>query len=324
MYATCPFRGFLKHDLRLHDFDAPERRTTIEPMDRGSLIHGVLERLVDETLASGRPWSGWTPEDHLRLAELAGEAFGDYERRGLVGRALLWELEKSHILLELDRFLDSDDRRCRAGARVPIAAEYRFGDEDVPPLEIVAAGRPVRFRGMVDRVDRGRDGSLTVVDYKTGSSGSYTVLESDPVGGGERLQLAIYGLAAEAGLGGGSPPGGERPEGAGRGGGDVRARNTVSCRRARAGSRSASSSGTRPAPGSARHSTPWSASSTTARFPPARASSTVIRTRTASGVSSTRSAVPTATAPGSGFAPTSVCGATWRSSSRTNGTTRSS
>ncbi len=223
MYATCPFRGFLKHDLRLHDFDAPERRITIEPMDRGSLIHGVLERLVDETLASGRPWSGWTAEDHLRLAELAREAFGDYERRGLVGRALLWELEKSHILLELDRFLDSDDRRCRAGARVPIAAEYRFGDEDVPPLEIVAAGRPVRFRGMVDRIDRGRDGSLTVVDYKTGSSGSYTVLESDPVGGGERLQLAIYGLAAEAGLGGGSPPGGERPEGAGRGGGDVRA-----------------------------------------------------------------------------------------------------
>jgi hypothetical protein len=221
VYAACPFQGFLRHQLRLRDFDAPERRTTIEPMDRGSLVHEVLERLVAELLETGRAWSGWTPEDHLRLAELAAEAFDAYERRGLVGKALLWELEKSQILLDLDRFLDTDDRRCRSANRAPMAAEFCFGDENVPPLEVVAAGRNVRFRGKIDRVDRGGDGSLTVVDYKTGSSASFAILESDPVGHGERLQLAIYGLAAQAGLGGGGTAAVEGGRVAGGGEGDL-------------------------------------------------------------------------------------------------------
>jgi ATP-dependent helicase/nuclease subunit B len=219
VYAACPFQGFLRHQLRLRDIDAPERRITIEPMDRGSLVHEVLERLVAELLESGRRWSSWTAEDHARLAELAGEAFDDYERRGLVGKALLWELEKSQILLDLDRFLDIDDRRCRSADRVPAAAEFSFGDENVAPLEVVAAGRTVRFRGKIDRVDRGAGGSLTVVDYKTGSSGSFAVLESDPVGHGERLQLAIYGLAAQAGF----PIRGAVREEAGGGEGDLTA-----------------------------------------------------------------------------------------------------
>lgn len=209
-YATCPFRGFLRHELRLEVIDAPERRTTIEPRDRGSLVHEVLERFVKEWLDSGRPWSGWAAADHVRLAELAVEAFDEYERRGLVGKALFWGLEKSQILLDLHRFLDSDDRCCRATGRVPIAAEYNFGGASAPPLELVAAGRPVRFRGKIDRVDRAPDGSLSVVDYKTGSSGSFTVLDSDPVGRGERLQLAIYGLAVETGPGGSGTTSGER------------------------------------------------------------------------------------------------------------------
>ena len=224
VYAACPFQGFLRHQLRLRDIDAPERRITIEPMDRGSLVHEVLERLVAEVLETGRRWWGWTPGDHARLAELAGEAFDDYERRGLVGKALLWELEKSQILLDLDRFLDIDDRRCRSASRVPVAAEFCFGDENVAPLEVVAAGRTVRFRGKIDRVDRGADGSLTVVDYKTGSSGSFAVLESDPVGHGERLQLAIYGLAARAGFSiRGAAPGEAVKEEAGGGEGDLTA-----------------------------------------------------------------------------------------------------
>jgi len=205
-YATCPFRGFLGHQLSLRVVDAPERRSSIEPRDRGSLVHEVLQRLVEEQLESRRPWSGWTAEDHARLAQLAVEAFDDYERRGLVGKALFWQLEKSQILLDLDRFLDSDERFCRADGRAPMAAEYCFGNREVPPLELVAASRPVHFRGKVDRVDRGSDGSLTVVDYKTGSSAPFTILEGDPVGHGERLQLAIYSFAAERDLG----PAGDR------------------------------------------------------------------------------------------------------------------
>ena len=88
----------------------------------------------------------------------------------------------------------------RYGRRTrPIAAELAFGfdggDEPVPlPLP---DGRVLRFRGQADRVDRADDGSLLVLDYKTGSAYKYRGLSADdPDQGGRLLQLAVYGAAA--------------------------------------------------------------------------------------------------------------------------------
>ena len=61
----------------------------------------------------------------------------------------------------------------------------------------ISDGRTVRFRGKADRVDIADDGSIHVLDYKTGGSDSYRELgEENPDLGGRRLQLAVYGEAA--------------------------------------------------------------------------------------------------------------------------------
>jgi hypothetical protein len=58
-------------------------------------------------------------------------------------------------------------------------------------------GRQLRFRGKADRLDVGDDGTLHVVDYKTGGYSSYRGLdEENPDDRGRRLQLAVYGVAA--------------------------------------------------------------------------------------------------------------------------------
>jgi len=50
---------------------------------------------------------------------------------------------------------------------------------------------------MADRVDVADDGTIHVVDYKTGSSRGYGDLSEDnPDAQGQRLQLAVYGQAA--------------------------------------------------------------------------------------------------------------------------------
>ena len=55
----------------------------------------------------------------------------------------------------------------------------------------------LRFRGKADRVDRADDGSLLVLDYKTGKADGYRGLTADdPDQGGRLLQLAVYGVAA--------------------------------------------------------------------------------------------------------------------------------
>ena len=58
-------------------------------------------------------------------------------------------------------------------------------------------GRSVDFRGYADRIDVGADGTIHVVDYKTGRPDDYLKLSEDnPDDLGRRLQLAVYGQAA--------------------------------------------------------------------------------------------------------------------------------
>ena len=45
-WAGCPFRYFLGHVLRISALDDPEEIYAITPLERGSLVHGVLEEFI--------------------------------------------------------------------------------------------------------------------------------------------------------------------------------------------------------------------------------------------------------------------------------------
>src|SRR5205085_6072343 len=106
------------------------------------------------------------------------------EQRGLTGRAICWRRDRAHILADLERFLDADDENRRRHRSRPLAAELAFGfrwsDLGAIPLAL-PNGRVVRFRGKADRLDRGDDGTLHIVDYKTGKADGFKDLgEHDP------------------------------------------------------------------------------------------------------------------------------------------------
>ena len=79
-WATCPFQYFLSRVLRLETLPDPES-DEISPLERGSLVHKILERFV------GRP--GREIENLLAQAE---EEFAYAERSGMTGYHLLWEI----------------------------------------------------------------------------------------------------------------------------------------------------------------------------------------------------------------------------------------
>jgi hypothetical protein len=117
----------------------------------------------------------------------------------VTGRPIFWKRDRRRILADLDTFLLLDARQRAAMGTTPIAVELGFGfagelDAVAVPL---ADGRVLRVRGRADRLDRGADGTLHIVDYKTGSfSDSYKQLnEEEPVAAGTKLQLPLYGLA---------------------------------------------------------------------------------------------------------------------------------
>ena len=215
-WATCPLRFFFGDVLGLSALERPERVLTISALERGSLVHKILERFVDEQIKAGAlPAHGgaWGPEHKRLLDEIAEEAFARAEAEGVTGRPLLWAVARENILEDLNAFLEEDSERLTKDGLSPVGVEQAFGmdagskarpmdtpvhGEGWPAVELTLKdGTGLRFHGVIDRIDGDADGSrIWVIDYKTGSAAPYREMGGDPLDRGRRLQLPIYALAA--------------------------------------------------------------------------------------------------------------------------------
>jgi ATP-dependent helicase/DNAse subunit B len=77
----------------------------------------------------------------------------------------------------------------------PVHMEARFGMGQ-PSLVLHTEAGEVRLHGYIDRLDAAPDGSLRVIDYKSGG----TTISAAHLKEGRRLQLPIYALAAREAL----------------------------------------------------------------------------------------------------------------------------
>ena len=199
-WAACPFRYFLGNVLRLGALESPEDTTTISALDRGSLIHAILEKFIVQSSDEGRlpvPGEQWKDADLVRLMQLAEKEFSAAEARGITGKPLLWNLARQDIIDDLATFL-VEDARMRSQNNIAFTrVEAEFGMGGNTP-EAIDPETGLRFRGYIDRVDISADGTLAlVVDYKTGRASYYDGLKADPIDHGKRLQLGVYSLAAK-------------------------------------------------------------------------------------------------------------------------------
>ncbi len=194
--AKCPLRFMLDRVLKVKVLEAPDRLDSIAPMERGSLIHEVLERFVEETAVDRERFTGWQPNDFDRLHEIAADVCAKAESRGLTGKPLYWQMERAQIFADLDRFVELESKRLAEVSGRPVRTEYAFGSGEAPPLVIAAGSRSLRFQGKIDRIDSEAGGVVRVVDYKSGGAKSYAGMNADPLGRGQHLQLPIYAKAA--------------------------------------------------------------------------------------------------------------------------------
>lgn len=208
VWASCPFRHFLRTVLRVDPTNTPEDRVGTDPLERGTLVHEVLERFVRWRLAlpAGSPHPS-DEEQSAVIDSITDEVCDEFASAGRVGRAVPWELERRTLRADLSAILALDAADAHDTGFRPILTEASFGlgpDDEFDVAEVkLADGRVVRFRGQVDRVDVSPDGArVRVVDYKTGRSkyyreiqGSKTQPAADPTAGGRRLQLPVYATA---------------------------------------------------------------------------------------------------------------------------------
>ena len=157
--ANCPYRYFLGRVLGI---SAPvdDNDSELSNMDRGLLVHKILERFVKD--------EGTTEEELLAIAE---EEFDRSEERGATGYHLLWEIEKEEIREGLRRFLAAEGAWL-GGTPERSDAEVSFGEDPGAisvSIELEGLGE-VHFRGKIDRVDALGD-EVRVRDFKTGRAG---------------------------------------------------------------------------------------------------------------------------------------------------------
>jgi RecB family exonuclease len=204
-WVACPYAYFVQQLLGVRAVEEPDRIIRIEPTERGSLIHDVLDAFHREVIEGhlAQPTShGWT-EDHRNALLALFEATCDRtERRGRSGRPATWDTERRRLRTELLRWLDADSQVAVGRGSSVVASEHRFG-VDAPPVTLpLGDGRRLSLRGSFDRVDRTATGGLVVTDHKTGKPDAYRKLTpADPTLGGTVFQLPSYAAAARSVVG---------------------------------------------------------------------------------------------------------------------------
>ncbi len=202
-FAVCPHAYFVERLLRVSPVDQPEELISISPLEIGNLIHETMDAFITECAGSlpgyGEPW---TPAHRSRLRAIAIDKAAEFEQRGLTGHARLWETERDRILGDLDYMLDNDATRRKARNARVLRSELSFGRNGAPAVSVQVAGGQVLMRGSADKVDETSDGTLIVVDIKTGSTSRFTAMKTDPIAAGTKLQLPVYAEAARQLLGG--------------------------------------------------------------------------------------------------------------------------
>jgi len=208
-YGTCPFRFFGERVLSVRQIDEPESVETLTPLDRGYIIHQILDRfmsgLVEDNLVPLDPAHRDAYQERLRV--ITARVFWEFEQSGAVGYPFMWTVEQHRIRTDVEAFLTHElaDRE----GYVPRFFEARFGPtaawstpppgSTAEPLELEIGEHPLKFTGYVDRIDVHPDGHARVIDYKTGHI--YGEKENE-FRGGQGLQLPLYILATDKMLAG--------------------------------------------------------------------------------------------------------------------------
>jgi hypothetical protein len=207
-FGECPQKFLLKHILGVTDIDHPERELQINPRDKGTIDHAILERFYRATsehdLAQAAASLPQLPGALTsRLDTLIDEEFDKAEQQAPPFNRTIRSMERRATKRLLREFLIHDIGDLDVQQLVPRHFEYRFGTKhrndpdrtpDHPEPFIVNPGKgAVRVEGTIDRIDAGKD-RFRIVDYKSGKAGRHANL-GDKIDRGVRLQLALYSMA---------------------------------------------------------------------------------------------------------------------------------
>lgn len=163
-----PYQFYAQAILDLRSLDPLSADPFSDPALRGTLVHEILDLWHKARRA----------DPGLALAPFAAQHFADQRVHPLF--RVLWQPRLIAALTRFEEWVRGDE----AEGRVVLASEIS-GTMQVDGVKVM---------GRADRIDRQADGSLVIVDYKTGAPPSKAQVTA-----GYALQLGLLGLIARDG-----------------------------------------------------------------------------------------------------------------------------
>jgi len=198
-YGKCPFSFFVGYGLR------PDELRVFEIAGReiGDIYHNCIMRFSKELTepgveitGQGSRWMSITREECSGLIDsLIDDEAGTY-REGVFKLGKEEEYRTGRIKEVCGENAWTLVQHVRSGSIRSMDFEVKFGRSGarIPPIEMeISGGRKVLIEGKIDRVDTLPDGSIKIIDYKSGRE----KFSADEAKAGFRLQLMLYLAAAQ-------------------------------------------------------------------------------------------------------------------------------
>lgn len=174
-WLADPYAIYARHVLRLKELDPLDQAT--DAADYGRLVHAGMQHFLNEAGAA------WRPDARQRLRAAMERALGEARLRPAL--ANWW---RPRLLRIADWIAEVETAR-RAGLSL-----LHIGSEVSGRWTLSGPAGPFTLKGRADRIERRADGSLTLIDYKTGTVPNMTRLRE-----GHAPQLPLEGAMAAAG-----------------------------------------------------------------------------------------------------------------------------
>jgi len=156
-YLSCPFRFYAKYILKL---DIPDTidMDEIDPLLVGNLVHKILREFYSPWLGREIHFDADYNNDIVTKSDMAlKETFGpkpEWSGGVRLFREVLIHRLKNFLRIEREH----SQGHSLMGLEVPCKMDFHF-----------EKGRKAGIKGILDRVEKDREGIIWVIDYKTGS-----------------------------------------------------------------------------------------------------------------------------------------------------------
>ena len=199
-FSACPYRFYLSAIQTLSPREEPQAIEELDPLQKGSLVHEVLSRLLTRLRDEGMlPITAKTLETARRtLDQVLEPVVARYHDDLAPAIERVWSDTVASVKADLIEMLQR--AAGDASGWRPIRLELAFGLRERQGRDAASSVSPapldcgIQLRGSIDAVEEAPSGAIRITDFKTGKDRTGKDLMVD---GGATLQPLLYALAAE-------------------------------------------------------------------------------------------------------------------------------